>query len=323
MPIKHKLFPNLISEKTTAMKKQIDFVRLRKTVVSLLLTCMLAPLVAQTRVRGSIGKALAANDSTKVVVYALPDGDLNNIVLENINVCISIPDQGIDNPEVYVSQNHAPSLNWIPVGSNPEIINGRAYYTFIGNDNNSNAQVSWPAGNDNPVVTLSFKLGIGQSFVQLNDLSDAGGVGSGGGTGRQSFWYVQANTLGDITDHGFKFYQSPYSKIPLNGGLFAPSSVETIDEVALPIRPTADNTVWQLYPSPTPGPLKLLSGTTGMVHLRIFDTPGRLVWEKQTTVNQAQLTEINEYGLSPGSYLLDVRTENGQVLFTGRFVIME
>jgi hypothetical protein len=297
----------------------------RQLVGTLLLGCgpaLMTPVGAQPpTVRGSIGKAVTVADSTKVVVYARPGTDLNNALFENINLCISLPDQGAANPQVYVHQNFMPTLDWTPVGSNPEVFDGRAYYTFIGNDNDNSTTVSWSASNDNPVIMLSFKLGAGRTHIQLNDISE-GGIGLGGGGGRQSFWYVQANTLGDITDYDQKFYQSPGSQIPLNGGDAAPSSVETTDEVSLPVSLSPQNTVWQVFPNPTPGPLYLLAGSSGAARIRLIDQLGRTVWEQQVNLNREELTPLHPGALITGAYLLEVRSQEGQRMYAERVIVM-
>lgn len=304
----------------------IIFKRLWKTVPALLLAAGLlctASLSAQpVTVRGSIGKALPAADSTKVVVYGLPSVPLTNVLFENINICVSIPDQGAANPQAFVYQNYLPSLDWTALGSNPEVIGGRAYYTFIGNDNESGTRVDWMGMENNPVVMLSFREGVGREFIQINDITDAGGIGSGGGGSAQSFWYVQANALGDITDYDRKFYQSPLSKIPLNGGAAAPSAVETSEQVALPVKPSPQNTAWLLFPNPTRGVLQLLSGATQTARLRIYNQLGQLAWEEGVNLNQAELTLINPGALPVGAYLFDLRGTDGQRLFVERFVVL-
>lgn len=294
-------------------------------IVSLLIVIVAFSLQGQTTaaVRASIGKALSPEDSTKVLIYAHPNTNLNNILIENINVCISVPDQGLDNPEVFVFQNYVSSLDWTPLASNPEVIDGRAYYTFIGNDNESNTRVSWSASMDNPIVELSFRFGVGRSYVQLNDLTK-GGVGFGGGGSAQAFWYVQANALGDITDYDFKFYQSPYSKIPLNGGAGAPSVVETGEAVALPVvNPSLTNAEWLLFPNPTTGYMQLLAGVAQPARLAILDQNGRMLWEEAVVLTPASLMPINPGSLMPpGTYIFEARGLEGRRLFSDRFVVV-
>lgn len=283
----------------------------------------IAPLMAQTvKVRGSIGKALNPGDSTQVIVYGQPSTNLNGVVFENINICVSIPDLGAANPQVTIAQNYIPSLNWLPAGSNPEVSGGRAYYTFIGVDNESHATVSWQAGKENRVVALQFSHGIGRSFVQLNDRTDAGGIGSGGGANRQSFWYIQVNGMGDITDYELKFFHSPYSRPPVNGGNAAPSSVETSEEVALPASVGPERTRWRLFPNPTSERLYLECDFSGLTHIRIYDAWGRQVWEQFYTLSAHDQIVIHPGSLTAGVYILDVRAVGGQPLFQERFMML-
>lgn len=284
-----------------------------------------APASAQPAVRGSIAKSTIAplTPMTRVVVLGRPNLDLNNVLFENINICISIPDQGPDNPnpKAFIFRNFVPSLEWTVAGGNPDLFDGRAYYTFIGNDTGS-MRVNWLAMADNPIVELSFKEGVGWDYVQLNDRSE-GGIGAGGGPGRQSFWYVQANTLGDITNYGSKFYESTSSKLPMNGGILTPSAVETADTVALPVKPSPQNTVWQLFPNPVPGPLHLLPGSSGPALLQIFDRTGRLMWEQKTLLYPAEVIDIPATGsLVAGAYWLEVRSLDGRRLYGGRFIVL-
>jgi hypothetical protein len=304
------------------MSFHLSYVQKTRSLLLVVGLALLSPLGAQpVTVRGSVGKAITLADSTKIVVYARPSGNLNNVLFENVNLCISIPDQGIANPQVYVHQNFMPTLDWIPAGGNPDVINGRAYYTFIGNDNDSGTTVSWSAANDNPVITLSFKQGTGRAHVQLNDISE-GGIGFGGGSSRQSFWYVQVNTLGDITDYDQKFYQSLHSQAPLNGGEITPSSVETTDEIALPVSVSPENLVWQIFPNPATGPLYLIAGKSGDAWVRLFDQAGRLVWEQQINLFQEEVNPLYPGVLSPGAYLLELRDTGGQRLFAERVIVL-
>ncbi len=187
---------------------------------SLLIAALLA---AQTTTQGTI---LVTGDK-KVTVYGKPSNALNNVVFDNVNFCISIPDQGTSNPSVTITTNHLPSLNWIVPGTNPQIVDGRAYYTFIGNDNNSNATVSWAANADNPIVELTFVGGAGSPIVRLDDLSP------GGGPSAQSYWYVQIiqAVTGDITNYSEMFYGAG----AVNNGGAAPSYVPAQAPIVLPV----------------------------------------------------------------------------------------
>lgn len=289
--------------------------------VTLLFLWALAPgLFAQTpRVQGSIAAAPNAADSTRVVVYGRPNVDLSNTVFENIHICISIAEQNLGYPNVYIHQNHVPALEWIAAADNPRIADGRAYYTFVGVDNQTNTPVDWTAGADNPILELGFQTGSGKAAVQLNDLTDAGGIGSGGGPAGLSFWYVQANGWGDVTNYTEKFCQHAGSTAPENGGLAAPSHVQTTAAIALPTSDKTDESAWRLYPNPTAGPLSLMAPETGAVTLRIVDLTGRLVWMHQTTVFEQKNTTLEVHHLPGGRYVLDVLSGDGRSLYRGIF----
>lgn len=176
---------------------------------------------AQPLVQGTILKT----GSNSVTIYGKSNILLTNALFEGINICISIPDLGVNNPDLSITVNHMPTLDWTTVGSSPFVNNGRAYYTLIGNDNNIIAPLTWSAGSDYPILTFTFNGGTGQEIVRLDDLSPDGGNGS------QSYWYVQANVLGDITDYNTMFYGVG----AVNNGGDSPSYVPTADPIALPI----------------------------------------------------------------------------------------
>jgi hypothetical protein len=180
-------------------------------------------LAAQTTTQGTI---LVTGDK-KLTVYGKPSHALNNVIFDNVNVSVSIPDQGTSNPTVSITTNHLPSLNWIVPGTNPQVVDGRAYYTFIGNDNNSNATVSWAANADNPIVELTFVGGTGSPIVRLDDLSP------GGGPSAQSYWYVQIiqAVTGDITNYDEMFYGAG----AVNNGGAGPSYVPAQAPIQLPV----------------------------------------------------------------------------------------
>ncbi|HAD15122.1 MAG TPA: hypothetical protein DCF33_22080 [Saprospirales bacterium] len=281
------------------------------------------PVNAQPRVLGSIAKSNLSPQSapTRVLVYGKPNIDLMNVLVENINICVSIPDLGMGNPEVTLSHAFIPSLEWMAVGGQPDIVNGRAYYTFIGNDTSA-IPISLLASANNPIVELSFDNGAGWEYVQLNDLTDAGGIGSGGGPSGQSFWYVQLNTLGDVTNYDNKFYKNDGSKWPINGGANAPSSVETADTILLPVNPSPENAMWRLFPNPVAGPLHLVSGVSETVQLRIFDQLGQLMWEEKTMLTESELFTIHAVGSLPGGvYMLEISAPDGQRLHEERFIV--
>lgn len=182
-------------------------------------------MFAQILVQGTILKT----GSNSVTIYGKPNLPITNAIFDGVNICISIPDQGANNPDLIISVNHMPTLNWTTVGSSPYVTNGRAYYTLIGNDNNIVAPLSWLAGSSYPIITFTFNSGAGEQIVQLNDLSPDGGAGF------QSYWYVQAIGFGDITDYDNMFYGVG----AVNNGGLAPSYVPTADPVSLPINLTS------------------------------------------------------------------------------------
>lgn len=308
------------------MKSYLNFKRIGRLCLWLIVISGIGfafPANAQPKVRGSISKSITSPSAptTRVVVFGQPNIDLMNVLVENINICVSIPDLGLGNPVALISQNFMPSLEWMAVGGQPDIANGRAYYTFIGNDT-SVVPVNLLTSVNNPIIEVSFDNGTGWEYVQLNDLTDAGGVGSGGGPSGQSFWYVQINTLGDITDYDQKFYQNAGSKIPINGGSNAPSFVETVDSILLPVNTLPGYNAWNLYPNPAAGQLHMVSGLSGEVFLQISDQLGRLMWEQKTTLKEAEIFSIQATrNFSDGVYLLSVKALDGQLVYSARFVV--
>ena len=178
-------------------------------------------IIAQPKVQGTILKT----GSNSVTIYGKSNILLTNALFEGINICISIPDLGVNNPDLTTTVNHMPTLDWTTVGSSPYVDNGRAYYTLIGNDNNVVAPLTWSAGVSYPIITFTFNGGTGQEIVRLDDLSPDGGEGF------QSYWYVQANVLGDITDYNTMFYGVG----AVNNSGLSPSYVPTADPIALPV----------------------------------------------------------------------------------------
>jgi hypothetical protein len=151
--------------------------------------------LAQTTTQGTV-----VNTSTnRLSVYGKPSIVLNNTLFDNINITLSIIDQGVGNPTVTVDSNFIPNLNWTPLAV--EVTGGRAYYTFLGNDNGLVTTTSWSTSN-NKVATFIFSNANGFNTAQMNDLSGTGGGGPNG----QMYWYVQIIGGGDITDYTAKFY---------------------------------------------------------------------------------------------------------------------
>ncbi len=178
-------------------------------------------MYAQPTVQGTIYKT----GTNSVTIYGKPNVSLNNALFEGINICISIPDHGVNNPSLSITNNYMPTLGWTRIGTGPSVENGRAYYTYIGNDNDVVAPMNWTAGSENPIIEFTFTGGVGQEIVRLDDLSPDGGQLF------QSYWYVQANVLGDITNYDQMFYGVG----AVNNSADSPSYVPSALTVSLPI----------------------------------------------------------------------------------------
>ncbi len=179
-------------------------------------------LYSQT-VQGTIAKT----GSNTVTIYGNPSSTLTDVEFDNVYLCISIPDLGVNNPTATITNNLLPSLVWLTAGSNPDIIGSRAYYTFTGfNDNNS--LITWANNFDNPIIEITFSNGIGSEIVQLNNIP-------GGGPSNASYWYVQIVGTGDITNYAEMFYGAG----AVNNDQVSPSYVPTAEAVVLPIELTS------------------------------------------------------------------------------------
>lgn len=174
------------------------------------------------QVQGTIIKT----EADEVTVFAKPAASLTDVSLCNINFCISIPDQGLNTPTANITINHSDNLSWTVAGGNPDIIGGRAYYTFVGNDNNTNSLTTWNSSTDNPIVEITFSSSILEDVVRLDDLSPNGGGSF------QSFWYVQIIGQGDITNYASMFYGE---ETVVNNGGASPSYVEAGNDITLPV----------------------------------------------------------------------------------------
>jgi hypothetical protein len=80
--------------------------------------------------------------------------------------------------------------------------------------------------------------------------------------------------------------------------------------------------VWQLFPNPSWGNIQLVSGYTELAFLRIFDKSGELVWEKETVLNQSEITPIHLDNLSAGRYMLEVWSMDNRRLFGQAFILL-
>jgi hypothetical protein len=170
-------------------------------IILFLFGALLNSTIAQT-VQGSIIDA----GSNTVTVVAKPSSAINAQV-GNFNIVISIADQtalGGNPTDAEITKTILSVNSKIDNGSivNPVVMNGRAYYTYlIFQNNGTDANTSWTANVDNPVISFTFPSASYIPTVQLNDLTSA----SGGSNG-QMYWYVQFNGLGDVTDYTTPFY---------------------------------------------------------------------------------------------------------------------
>jgi hypothetical protein len=105
------------------------------------------------------------------------------------------------------------------LAANPWVSNGRAYYSYIMNDNNNGAVSNWPANsNNNPIAEFTFPRNNFFSGMRLDDLSPDGGAN------QQMYWYVNVIGAGDLTDYSNMFY-GVETLPPTNSGGAAPSFV--------------------------------------------------------------------------------------------------
>jgi hypothetical protein len=153
---------------------------------------------------------------------------LTNAQFLNINITISIPDQsgGLGNPtdaeitktSLISNLGITPALN-SGLAANPWVSNGRAYYSYILNDNGNGVGTTWPANsNNNPIAEFTFPRNNFFSGMRLDDLSPDGGAN------QQMYWYVNVIGGGDLTDYSTMFYGVP-DLPPSNNGGAAPSFV--------------------------------------------------------------------------------------------------
>jgi hypothetical protein len=166
---------------------------------------------------------------------------LTNAQFLGVNVTISIPDQtgsGGNPTDAQITATSkilnlgiAPALTGT-YPANPYINNGRAYYSYIMNDNGNGQGTNWAANTgDNPIAEFTFpSAGSYITGAQLNDLSSEGGPNG------QMFWYVSIiGGTGDLTDYTNMFYGIP-AMPPTNNGGSAPSFVELQPASVLPVK---------------------------------------------------------------------------------------
>ena len=198
-------------------------------------------LIAQT-VQGTVVDP--APGGNKIAVYAkITSPGLTNVQFLGINVTISIPDQtasgGNPTDAQVIAASKISNLNIAPAinasyAANPYVNGGRAYYSYIMNDNSNGVGSTWPANSsNNPVAEFTFPSNSYFSGVQLNDLSSMD-VFSGGPNG-QMYWYVSIiGGNGDITDYQNMFYGAAASP-PVNNSQSNPSYVGIQPLSVLPV----------------------------------------------------------------------------------------
>ncbi|MBL0145852.1 MAG: T9SS type A sorting domain-containing protein [Chitinophagaceae bacterium] len=174
---------------------------------------------------------------TTVRVYGKPDVAFNNILFRNINIAISIPDQGVGNnptnAQITVT-SQIPNLSLSPEPGNPFIANGRAFYSFVFTDNGLTTTTTWAANSSNPAVDFVFPTNSYFPGMRLVDVSPSGGPNS------QMYWYVEVIGPGDVTDYANMYYGS-VSLPPVNTGGIDTSWVALQPISILPIKSVTFN----------------------------------------------------------------------------------
>ncbi len=180
--------------------------------------------------------------ANKIAVYAkIGSPGLTNVLFLGINVTVSIPDQsgsgGNPTGAQVMAISKIPNLNITEAltsgyPANPYVPgDGRAYYSYIMNDNAGTTGTTWPANSaNNPVAEFTFPSDSYISGAHLDDLS------SGGGPNQQMYWYVSIiGGASDITDYTTMFYGVPAIP-PTNNGGASPSFVSLQPISVLPVR---------------------------------------------------------------------------------------
>ena len=165
--------------------------------------------------------------ANKATVFSKPSASFTKL-FTNVIITVSIVDQGVNNPTVSITNNFIPNLTFTAPTAfpNPQVIAGRAYYTFIGNDNGSTTATTWTAGINNPIVELTFSNTNGFSTLQLNDLSPLGGPS------QQMIFYVEVVGNGEITNTTAMMYGNGAVNIPNRAG---PSFVPAQPAATVPV----------------------------------------------------------------------------------------
>ena len=159
--------------------------------------------------------------SDVVEVFGKPSTSaISGLNFLGINITISIADQGANNPTFasIAKASLIPNLNITPADSatdapnapTPYVISGRAYYSYLLNDNGNGVTTTWTANGNNPIASFTFPSDPSLLSVELNDQS-----GSGGGPNGQMYWYVSVisgtvsnglGSAGDVTNYSTMFY---------------------------------------------------------------------------------------------------------------------
>lgn len=204
---------------------------MKKYIYSLvILSSLLFPgaVDAQTRVQGTLIDMGVGN---AVRVYGRSNTALNNVLFGNINITLSFPTQGAGNPtNAQITVNPLiPNLSVTAEPSNPIIANGRAFYSYVLNDNAVTTTTTWSAGSSNPIAEFVFPNTSFFPGMRMYDISPDGGPNA------QMFWYVQINGPGDVTDYTNMFYGVP-ERLPLNTAGADSSWVPLQPATIIPVR---------------------------------------------------------------------------------------
>ncbi len=209
---------------------------MNKFLLQIITLCLLsANLIGQVKIQGTIADPTPGGNLIRVYAKNNSSSDLSNVLFGNINLTFSIVDQGASNPtEAQITKTSLiPSLDLLPTNSsNPYIIGGRAYYSYLMNNINSvTTTTTWLANSkNNPVAEFTFPINAYFSSMRLDDVSPAGGPNG------QMYWYVQVNGPGDVTDETNLFYGSA-SQPPTNvSGRAGPSFVPLQTAAVLPVK---------------------------------------------------------------------------------------
>jgi Secretion system C-terminal sorting domain len=176
---------------------------------------------SQTRVQGTLVDMGVGN---AVRVFGKPNVALTNTLFSNINLAISIPNQGAGNPtnaQIAVT-SLIPNMSLTLEPGNPYIFNGRAFYSFVFNDNGGTTPVTWPANSSSPIAEFVFPTNAYFPGMRLYDVPS-------GGPNSQMYWYVQIIGVGgDVTNYNTMFYGT--------AGL-PPVNTASVDSSWVPLQP--------------------------------------------------------------------------------------